>query len=111
MHISGANYVRELVEGHCASVKMVFNANGAWLFRVSELHREQKASGISYEDDYSGNALAAMLTKQQIEIRYHRNFNDAQVQVIIHTLRERPEMSVTRNWRVMYQGREVSGGE
>jgi hypothetical protein len=62
MYVSGANYARELVDGERTSVKMVFNARGAVLFPETEQHRDHKANSISYEDDYAGNALAAMLT-------------------------------------------------
>ena len=110
MNVSGSNYARELLAGERVSVKMVFNARGAILFPASEQHRDQKANGVSYEDDYAGNALAATLTNQQIEVRYHRDFSDAQVRTIIDALNELPEMHFIREWRVTYQGRDLSRG-
>src|SRR5215470_10336923 len=54
------------------SAKMVCNEDGAIFFPASQQHREQKVENVSYEDDYAGNAVAAMLAPQSIEIRYHR---------------------------------------
>ena len=86
MYVSGANYVRELTDGILASAKLVFNAQGVIVFPASEQHRDQKAHGISYEDDYAGNALAALLSNQHVEVRFHRNFSDAQVLNILRAL-------------------------
>jgi len=58
MLLIGADYLEELVEqGGFYSAKVVFNAKGAIFFPVNQEHRNQKASGISYEDNYKGNAL------------------------------------------------------
>ncbi len=74
MLIIGADYLTSLLSEGSFSAKMVFNANGAIMFPVSQEHRDQKAPGISYEDGYQGNALAAMLAPGKIEIRGHRIF-------------------------------------
>ena len=111
MRVVGANYVRELVDGTITSIKMVFNASGAILFPASEQHRDQKSARLSYEDDYEGNALAAVLCNGQIEVRYHRDFNDAQISRLIDLLADQPELGIFRDWRVLYQGRELSKQE
>jgi hypothetical protein len=110
MYVSGTNYVQDLVDGACSAVKMVFNANGAIFFPASKQHRDQKANGISYEDDYAGNALAALLSHQHVEVRFHRNFTDAQVLNVIHSLAAHPELTFLRDWRITYQGRELHLG-
>jgi hypothetical protein len=109
MLILGAAYLKSLVSQPGGfSAKMVFNANGAITFPVSEAHRDQKAAGISYADDYAGNALAAVLARGKIEVRYHRDFTDSQVAAIIVALCSQPELSFMRDWRVTYQGRVLS---
>ncbi len=50
------------------TLKMVFNDQGAIFFPVSAKHRDMKAPGISYEDDYKGNAMAALVSPRTIEI-------------------------------------------
>ena len=61
MLLLGLEHLPHLLDKHVLSLKMAFNARGAIVFPVSRQHREMKAEGISYEDDYKGNALAAML--------------------------------------------------
>ena len=80
---------------------------GAIFFPTAQQHRDQKAPGISYEDDYRGNALAAMLAPGRIEVRYHRDFTDLQVAHIIATLLADPRLSFLCGWRVTYQGPHV----
>ena len=62
MVIVGLEFIRSQIEQEHFTAKMVFNGNGALFFPVTCEHREHKATGISYEDDYRGNALAAMLS-------------------------------------------------
>jgi hypothetical protein len=107
MYVSGTSYVQELADGARSCVKMVFNANGAIFFPDSEQHRDQKANGISYEDDYAGNALAALLSTGAVEVRFHRNFTDVRVLSLLQSLAMHPELSVLREWRITYQGRDL----
>jgi len=86
---------------------MVFNQNGAIFFPVIHQHRDQKADGISYENDEKGNALAAMLGPEKLEIRYHRHFSDQRVATIVGSLLDHPELSFMRSWQVLYQGRKI----
>jgi hypothetical protein len=108
MRVVGANYVHQLVDGTTPSIKMVFNTSRAILFPASEQHRDQKSAGLFYEDDYRGNALAAVLFNGQIKVRYHRAFTDAQVTQLIGLLAEQPELGILRDWCILYQGRELS---
>ncbi len=105
MLILGADYLTSLLAKSSFSAKMVFNANGAIVFSVSQEHRDQKAPGISYEDDYKGNALAAMLAPGKIEVRGHQGFSDSRVADIVSTLLTQPELLCMKEWTVSYQGR------
>ena len=73
-------------------------------------HRTVKPDGLSYEDDYKGNALAAIITNGRIEIRNHRDFSVARVQVIMKSLFECAEMECLRKFSVQYHGKDISVG-
>lgn len=105
--ILGAEILESLDVGSIRSAKMVLNERGAILFGVSREHREMKAEGISYEDNYRGNALAAMLAPGLVEIRYHAGFTDGAVERLIANLLAREELSRMSEWRVTYQGRPI----
>ncbi len=89
------------------TLKLVFNENGAIVFPASAQHRHQKLSGISYEDDYAGNALAAMITPDRVEIRFHQDYSDERVQTLVATMLRHDELAPLRTRRVLYQGRAL----
>lgn len=113
MRVIGAGFILSLVEscerGDCAhfSAKMVLNGEGAIFFPVSGEHRDHSAPGIRYADNYQGNALAAMLSPQLIEVRYHAAFKDEEVADIIRSLAALPELAFLAGWRATYQGRSL----
>lgn len=108
MILIGIEQLSRLVDGTFGELKMVFNERGAILFTKAQQHRDMKADGISYEDNYAGNALAAMLRREEIEIRFHQCFPDAIVAQIVHRLISMPEFSPLSLARVTYQGRVLS---
>ena len=105
MLLIGVEFIESLAEREYFSAKMVFNAGGAIFFSVEREHRDQKAEGISYEDDYAGNALAAMLSPGRIEVRYHRDFSDREVAEIMALLLAEARLALMAGWEVTYQGR------
>lgn len=107
MLIFGADYLASLLAEGSFSAKMVFNAHGAIIFPVSQEHRDQKAPGVSYEDGYQGNALAAMLAPGRIEIRGHQGFSDSRVADMVSLLLTQPELVHLKDCRVVYRGQEV----
>lgn len=110
MTIVGQDYLESLLGCESYSAKMVFNEHGAIFFPVKAEHRDQKLDGVSYEDDYRGNALAAMLAPQKIEIRYHKAFSDERVARIISDLTRLDGLAFLRTWDVSYQGRHIDLG-
>ena len=107
MFLSGVEFLKSLTSQAGFSAKMVFNEDGALFFASNLQHRDQKGPQISYEDNYAGNALAAMLAPGRIEIRYHQRFTDRQVAKIIETLLAEPPLGFMRGWEVTYQGRRL----
>jgi hypothetical protein len=88
-------------------LKMVFNANGAILFPATLEHRDQKTPGISYEDDYQGNALAAMAKPGALEVRYHARFTAAQVKTMLRRLAAQPELTNLSAFEIYYSGQRL----
>ncbi len=64
--------------------------------------------GLSYEDDYRGNALAGIITPDRVEIRFHRDFSDEHVKRIWSRVAERPDVARTGPGKLYYQGREIT---
>ena len=103
--IVGADILDRFDDGSIRSAKMVLNERGAVLLGASREHREMKAAGISYEDNYKGKALAAMLAPGLVEIRYHAGCTDGAVERLMKHLLACEELSRMSGWRVTYQGR------
>lgn len=106
--IIGAQIVAKLFSGEVQWAKAVFNARGAIFFRAIEQHSEQKAEGISYEDNSKGNALAAVITRDAIEIRRHNSFSDEAVAAIVRNLISCSGVSGLSGSRVTYGGKPIS---
>ena len=107
MVLLGVEFMLSLVEEDHFSAKMVFNESGAIFSKVNQQHCDQKAKGISYEDNYKGNALGAMIAPGKIEIRHHQQFSDNRVASIMASLMEQPRLSFMKGWQVTYQGRAL----
>lgn len=108
MHLVGVEHVLAIVEGIAFDGKMVINEHGAVFGPVSTQHRDLKAGGISYADDYKGNALAAMLAPGKIEVRYHKAFTDEDVARLLRALLDEPSLGSLRDWQATYQGRPLN---
>ena len=88
-------------------VKCIVNASTAILFPGTIQHRDVKRDGVSYEDDYKGNAMAATITPGQIDVRFHQAYTDEAVKTIFTRLLDLPEMSWAKSFRLRYQGRTL----
>jgi hypothetical protein len=89
--------------------KALLNDAGIVIFPASTQHATVKAHGISYEDDYRGNALAAVFDAHKFEIRWHRDFSADRVKQLIAELHKLPELAVLRGLSVTYQGKVLVG--
>lgn len=107
MLLLGLDFLEAQLRQPGFSAKAVLNERGVIFFAVHREHRDQKTEGISYADDYAGNALAAMLAPGRIEIRFHRAFNDARVAALVRDLLADPRLAGLRAWVVTYQGRTL----
>ncbi len=57
-------------------------SSAAHFFSYTTEYRDIQIAGLNYEDDFAGNALAAMVKPGIIEFRHHRAFSDRHVQEI-----------------------------
>lgn len=65
-------------------LKAILNENGISFFDKKTQHRDHKITGLSYEDEYKGNALAVIVKEKRIEIRLHKEFSDKRVANIVY---------------------------
>jgi hypothetical protein len=50
--------------------KALVNESAIVFFPASSQHRDIKVHGLSYQDDYSGNALAATISPDRVDFRH-----------------------------------------
>ncbi|RYD68210.1 MAG: hypothetical protein EOP83_01265 [Verrucomicrobiaceae bacterium] len=105
MKVSGLQSISSSIAAEGYFVKCVLNVSAAIFFPGSIQHRDMKHEGVSYEDDYRGNAMAATITPGMIDVRFHQAFADGAVKEIFDRLLALPEMSWAKGFTVRYQGR------
>lgn len=108
MRVVGLDHLLALADRTAFEAKMVINESGAVFGPVSIQHRDLRAEGVKYADEYKGNALAAMLSPGKIDLRFHQAFTDADVVRIIRALSAESSLGFIREWRVTYQGRALN---
>ena len=107
MKIISADLLQEELERPGYFLKAILNEHGIAFFSRKTEHRTVKFDGMSYEDDYKGDALAAIITDGRIEIRNHRDYSGGRVGTIVSSLRERPELECIRDFSVQYRGEKL----
>ena len=87
--------------------KALLNETGIVIFPASIQHAAIKTHGMSYEDDYKGYALAAIFDGQKFEIRWHRDFTEEKVKLLVEELRKHLDLRAIKKLSVTYQGKSV----
>jgi hypothetical protein len=105
MRVSGLETIRPYIAAEGYFVKCILNASSAVFFPGSIQHRDVKQEGVSYEDDYRGNAMAATIAPGMIDVRFHRDYPDERVRSIFGKMLALPEMAWAEGFTVRYQGR------
>jgi hypothetical protein len=95
-----------LTQGH-ASLKFLLNESGIAFFPASQQHRDVKTHGLSYEDDYRGNALAGIVSPGRVEIRYHSAYSDDRIRNLWSRALVMTEIVQAGLGSLYYQGREI----
>jgi len=102
MHVIGAHLLEK-----SRSLKFILNDSGILFFPASQQHRDTKIEGLSYEDDYRGNAVAGIISEQRVEIRFHSAFSDERIRNLWLRVLAIPEVARARPGQLYYQGREI----
>ena len=89
------------------NLKFILNENGILFFPTSQQHRDSKIDGLSYEDDYRGNAVAGLITLQHVEIRFHSEFSDERVRNLWLRVLAISEVAKAELGQIFYQGRAI----
>src|ERR1041385_4735625 len=98
----------DLLKERKGSLKFLLNDSVIAFFPATQQHRDLKLEGLSYEDDYRGNALAGVVAPERVEIRFHKAFSDERVRNIWSRVLAIPEVANARLGRLYYQGREIT---
>jgi hypothetical protein len=107
MKAFGLESITQNLESEGYFVKSIVNTSAAIFFPGSIQHREIKREGVSYEDDYLGNAMAVTITPGKMDVRFHRAYPDDTVRSIFQKLLALPELSWASRFTVQYQGRTL----
>jgi len=97
----------ELLTGARGTLKFLLNDTAIMFFPATQQHREVKAHGLSYEDDYSGNAVAGMVIESRVEIRFHSAYSDDRIRGIWKRVLQEPLIAKAGLGRLSYQGRGI----
>ena len=97
----------ELLKAPRGDLKFIFNHKGIVFFRAAQQHRDVKINGLSYEHDYRGNAVAGLVMKDRLEVRFHKVFSDERVRNIWSDVLKFPEIAQAGLGPLYYQGRLI----
>lgn len=107
MKILNPSLLQSALAPNGPTVKFIMNENAIAFFPASLQHRDVKPEGLSYEDDYRGNALAGLIVGGKPEIRFHSGFSDERVRGLWLCLLASPECAGLRLGMPTYQGRRL----
>jgi hypothetical protein len=105
--IGAENLAEKLKAEPLRQHKALLNETGIVIFPASIQHATIKTHGISYEDDHKGNALAVIFDGQKFEIRYHRDFTEARVKLLVMELWKHPDLRALKEHSATYQGKQI----
>jgi hypothetical protein len=88
-------------------IKFILNDAGIVFFPATQQHRDVKMPGLSYEDDYRGNAVAGLITRAHVEIRFHTAFSDERIRALWARVLMLPEIAKAGLGPLFYQGRLI----
>ncbi|HSI09590.1 MAG TPA: hypothetical protein VK985_13460 [Rariglobus sp.] len=79
MRILNMELLQSALKAQFPRLKFIANEDAVLFFPESQQHRATKAPGLSYEDDYRGNAVAGIISGAHVEIRFHAAFSDNRI--------------------------------
>jgi hypothetical protein len=102
MKVAGAELL-----GRQPTVKFILNETAIVFFLAAVQHRDVKADGLSYEDDYRGNAVAGIASPERVDIRFHQAFSDERICGLWRRVVTAAELGGKQLGKLYYQGREI----
>lgn len=108
MNIINSALLHTALAANGPTVKFIMNDDAIAFFPASQQHRDVKLGGLSYEDDYQGNALAGLITGGKPEIRFHRAYSDDRIRTLWEQVRSVPGCVGLPFGNLTYQGRLLS---
>lgn len=108
MVVYGFDIVQVQLSNESYFFKLLANESAVAIFSGEIQHRDFKSHGLSYEDDYRGNALAATVTPRRIDFRRHLTFSADRVRQVVATMLELPEFGFASNFQITYHGEILS---
>ena len=103
MHVINADLLNQAT----GSLKFILNDGGIVFFPATQQHRDTKSHGLSYEDDYRGNAVAGIVMSERVEIRFHKAFSDDRIRGVWRCVLSSPELASAKLGQLYSQGREI----
>ena len=97
----------DLLNHRPGTLKFILNDSGVFFFPATQQHRDSKFQGLSYEDDYRGNAVAGIVMPERVEIRFHKDFSDDHIRNLWRSVLSSPELADARLGQLYYQGRQI----
>lgn len=107
MIVEGVQLIQRSAAQPGQTCKFILNDSAIVFFTTLQQHNSVKSHGLSYEDDYRGNALAGTFGSGKIDIRFHRDFSDEHVRNIWSRVCAQAELSFLKPWPAFYQGRKL----
>ncbi|KOR31984.1 hypothetical protein TI05_10180 [Achromatium sp. WMS3] len=106
MNVVGVDVLKEELQRPNYFLKAVLNEFDTIFFPANIQHSSIRLVGLSYSD-LEGNALAAVINNNKIEIRGHQSFSVEKVIVIVKILLNHPDLLSLRTFQVYYKGEHL----
>ena len=86
MNIVGEDFLRASVVDDGYFLKLILNERTAHFFAHTTEHRDASLPGLRYRDDSLGDAVAATIKGNQIDVRKHKAYSQERMQGLITAL-------------------------
>ena len=98
----------ELLKESRGSLKFILNNSAIAFFPTAQEHRSIKTHGLSYEDDYRGNAVGGLISPERVEIRFHSAYSETHIRTLWARVLAVPDIAQAALGPPYYQGRKTT---
>ena len=107
MRIIGGDFLQATLREEGYFLKAILNQSAVHFFVATTEHRDATQPGLRYDDESQGNALAATIKPERIDIRGHDAYSEGQVTAMMRTLLNQPEAQCLKGFTVYYRGQRL----